>query len=66
MQPNISTPAVITWSLRIEQQVAPNTSLTLGYVGFHAYHQILSEDMNEPAPAYASTGQVYYPSTSRT
>ncbi len=63
VQPNLSTPAVITWSLRIEQQVAPNTSLTLGYVGFHSYHQILSEDMNEPAPVYASAGQVYYPST---
>src|SRR6185437_15335626 len=55
--------AVIDWSLRLEQQVAPQTSLTLGYVGWHAYHQILSEDMNEPIPAYAPTGQVYYPST---
>ncbi len=63
VQPNLSTPAVVTWSLRIEQQVAPQTSLTLGYVGWHAYHQILSEDMNEPVPAYAATGQVYYPST---
>ena len=63
VQPDISTPAVITWSLRIEQEIAPHTSLTVGYVGFHAYHQILSEDMNEPTPVYASTGQVYYPST---
>jgi hypothetical protein len=63
VQPNLSTPAVITWSLRVEQQVAPNTSLTVGYVGWHAYHQILSEDMNEPTPVYAATGQVYYPST---
>jgi Carboxypeptidase regulatory-like domain len=63
VQPNLSTPTVITWSLRIEQQIAPSTSLTVGYVGWHAYHQILSEDMNEPVPAYASTGQVYYPST---
>lgn len=63
VQPNLSTPAVITWSFRVEQQVAPNTSLTVGYVGWHAYHQILSEDMNEPTPVYAATGQVYYPST---
>ncbi len=63
VQPDLSTPAVITWSLRVEQQVAPNTSLTVGYVGFHSYHQILSEDMNEPSPVYAATGQVYYPST---
>ena len=63
VQTNLSTPTVITWSLRIEQQIAPQTSLTVGYVGWHAYHQILSEDMNEPVPVYASTGQVYYPST---
>ncbi len=48
-QQNISTPAALSWTLRIEQQLAANTSLTLGYVGSHAYHQILSEDQNEPA-----------------
>jgi hypothetical protein len=63
IQPDIATPAVITWSLRIEQELASSTSLTVGYVGSHSYHQILSEDMNEPIPAYASTGQVYYPNT---
>ncbi len=63
VQPDLATPAVITWSLRFQQQIAPQTSLTLGYVGWHGYHQIQSEDMNEPVPAYTSTGQVYYPST---
>jgi len=63
VQPDLATPAVLTWSLRIEQQVAPHTSLTVGYVGSHSYHQILSEDMNEPLPSYTSTGQVYYPYT---
>ena len=52
VQPDIDTPAVLTWSLRIEQQIAPRTSLTVGYVGSHSYHQILSEDMNEPVPTY--------------
>jgi len=63
VQPDIHTPAVLTWSLRIEQEIAPHTTLTAGYVGSHSYHQILSEDMNEPTPAYASNGDVYYPST---
>ncbi len=63
VQPDIATPVVITWSLRIEQEIAPQTSLTVGYVGWHGYHQIQSEDMNEPVPAYTSTGQAYYPST---
>ena len=54
VQPDIATPAVIAWSLRVEQQIAPQTSLTVGYVGSHGYHQILSEDMNEPVPALYS------------
>ncbi len=62
VQPNISTPAVITWSLRVEHQLAPGTPITIGYIGSHSYHQILSEDMNEPIPSYTSTGQPYYPS----
>jgi len=61
VQPDIATPAVLTWSLRVEQQIAPQTTLTAGYVGSHSYHQILSEDMNEPAPDYNANGSVYYP-----
>ena len=57
VQPDITTPAVLTWSLRIEQQIAPHTSLTVGYVGSHSYHQILSEDMNEPVPTYRADGR---------
>jgi hypothetical protein len=61
VQPDIATPAVLTWSLRVEQQIAPETSLTLGYVGSHSYHQILSEDMNEPVPTYLADGTPFYP-----
>ena len=60
VQPDIDTPAVLSWSLRIEQQIAPRTSLTIGYVGSHSYHQILSEDMNEPVPTYEPDGTVFY------
>ena len=62
VQPDIKTPTVLEWSLRVEQQVAPHTSLTLGYVGSHSYHQILSEDMNEPVPSIAADGSVFYTS----
>ena len=61
IQPDISTPAVISWSLRVEQELSPRTALTVGYVGFHAYHQILSEDMNLPIPSISTGGQIYYP-----
>ena len=74
VQPDISTPSVLAWSLRVEQQVAPNTSLTIGYVGSHSYHQILSEDLNEPAsvvcpaascPASLAAGTIYYPTITK-
>ena len=64
VQPDIATPAVLTWSLRVEQQIAPHTSLTVGYVGSHSYHQILSEDMNEPVPTYLANAMPYYPAGS--
>ncbi len=74
--PNLSTPAVLAWTLQVEQQVARSTSLTVSYVGSHGYHQILSEDENEPAsivctpgesacPAGVPAGAVYYPTTNR-
>jgi hypothetical protein len=74
VQPDISTPSVLSWTLRVEQQIAPNTSLTLGYVGSHGYHQILSADLNEPAsvvcpaascPASLPAGTIYYPNTTK-
>lgn len=65
VQPDLSTPSVLAWTLRVEQQVAANTSLTVGYVGSHGYHQILSEDLNEPASAVLPNGTIYYPTTTK-
>ena len=74
VQPDIATPTVLSWTFKIEQQVAPATSLTIGYVGSHGYHQILSEDQNTPAtvtcpapgcPATLAPGTVFYPSTTK-
>jgi hypothetical protein len=74
VQTDIATPTVLAWTLRVEQQLNSSTSLTVGYVGSHGYHQILSGDLNEPAyilcdatncPAGASPGAVYDPSTKK-
>ena len=71
VQTNIVTPSTLAWTLKLEQQVAPQTSLTLAYIGSHSYHQILSEDANEPAfiicpnvacPSSLAAGTIYYPS----
>jgi Carboxypeptidase regulatory-like domain len=65
VQPDISTPSVVNWSLRVEQEIAPRTTLTVGYIGSHSYHQILSEDMNEPVPQFLADGTAFYPSGSK-
>ena len=50
VQPNMKTPTLMSWSLRIEQEITPNTSLTIGYVGSHGYHQLVGADANTPIP----------------
>ncbi|MFZ0820009.1 MAG: carboxypeptidase-like regulatory domain-containing protein [Candidatus Acidiferrales bacterium] len=50
VQPNMKTPTLISYSLRVQQEITPNTSLTVGYVGSHGYHEIIGIDGN-PAPA---------------
>jgi hypothetical protein len=63
VQPNLKPPTLISYSLRLERQLSPNTSLTVGYVGSHGYHEIVGLDANEPAPVIcpASPCPVTYP-----
>jgi hypothetical protein len=55
VQPNLSTPTVISYSLRIEQELSPDTSLSVGYVGNHGYHEIIGADANAPVPDICGT-----------
>ena len=50
VQPDMKTPTLISWSLKVEQEVSSNTAFTLGYVGSHGYHEMLGIDANEPFP----------------
>ena len=50
VQPNLQTPAIESYTLRIEQYLSPNTTLSVGYIGSHGYHEILSVDANVPDP----------------
>jgi hypothetical protein len=70
VQPDAYTPTVLSYTFKIEQQLSPNTSLGIGYVGSHGYHEMLSADVNEPfptvcpsapCPASLAAGSVYYP-----
>jgi hypothetical protein len=72
VQRDIQTPTVLSWTFRVEQEIAPRTALSLGYIGSHGYHQILSEDQNTPpyvvcpaasCPASLPAGTIYYTTT---
>jgi len=65
VQPNMKTPTLISYSLRVQQQLSPNSSLTVGYVGNHGYHEIIGIDANEPFPAIcpAAPCPATYPAT---
>ncbi len=65
VQPDVKMPALISYSLRLEQEVTPNTSFTLAYVGSHGYHQLIGIDGNTPSPTIcpASPCPAVYPAT---
>jgi hypothetical protein len=65
VQPDMKIPTLISWSLRLQQEITPDMSLTLGYVGSHGYHELIGIDANEPLPAIcpATPCPATYPST---
>ncbi len=50
VQQDLYTPTVISWTIKVQQQLTPNTSLSIGYIGSHGYHETLSADLNQPFP----------------
>ena len=70
VQPDLATPASVSYTFNIQQELAPSTILTVGYVGSHAYHELLSIDANTPVPTICpaspcpsnyAAGTYYYP-----
>jgi hypothetical protein len=70
----MKTPTVISYSLKIEREITPNTSLSVGYVGSHGYHEIISLDANvppqvvcptAPCPATLPAGTIFTTTTVR-
>ncbi|HYK60337.1 MAG TPA: carboxypeptidase-like regulatory domain-containing protein [Bryobacteraceae bacterium] len=71
IQPDAKIPTVLSYNFNIEQQLARNLSVTVGYTGSHGYHQIISIDANlpfpticptSPCPASLAAGTIYFPS----
>ena len=60
VQPDMYTPTIESYTFKVEQRLWADTALSIGYVGSHGYHEILSVDANEPFPTYIG-GTAYYP-----
>jgi hypothetical protein len=74
VDPNMKTPTVISYSLKIEREITPDTSLSVVYVGSHGSHELLSLDANiptqvvcptAPCPATLPAGTIFTTSTTR-
>jgi Carboxypeptidase regulatory-like domain len=65
VQPDMKTPTLISWSARIDRELSRNTSLTIGYVGSHGYHELIGLDANVPVPTIcpASPCPAVYPAS---
>jgi hypothetical protein len=70
VQADLQTPTIISYTLKLQLQIARDTVLSVGYVGSHGYHEIVSLDANEPfpticpaapCPASLPQGTIYYP-----
>jgi hypothetical protein len=64
VQPDMRTPTLISWSMRVERELSLRTSLKVGYIGSHGYHELIGIDGNEPFPVIcpASPCPATYPS----
>ncbi|HYL63261.1 MAG TPA: carboxypeptidase-like regulatory domain-containing protein [Candidatus Methylomirabilis sp.] len=65
VQPDMRTPTLVSWSLRVQRELSPNTALSVGYVGSHGYHEMIGIDANEPVPVIcpAAACPANYPAT---
>ena len=58
VQPNLLTPGVASYTLKIEQQITQDTTASVAYIGSHGYHELLSVDANLPTAKYPYPTQV--------
>jgi hypothetical protein len=65
VDPNMKTPTLISYTLRAQREISPNTSVSVGYIGSHGYHEMIGIDGNEPFPVIcpAAPCPAIYPAT---
>lgn len=50
VQQDMYTPTVLSYTLKVQEILTPGTTLTLGYVGSHGYHETSSANLNQALP----------------
>ena len=55
LPPDLKTPTVQEWSLRVEQELTASTVLSVGYVGSHGYRFLGAADVNPAQSVICST-----------
>ena len=61
VQPDMQTPTVEEWTLRVEQGIAANMLFSVAYVGEHGYHLPDTVDVNTVTPTPAANGSIGHP-----
>jgi len=65
VQPDMKTPTLISYSVRVEREILSKTTISIGYVGSRGYNEIVGVDENAPAPVVcpASPCPATFPTT---
>ncbi|HEV3024344.1 MAG TPA: hypothetical protein VGX76_17835, partial [Pirellulales bacterium] len=65
VQPDMYTPTLVSYSVRVERALSARTSLSVAYVGNRGYHEIIGVDANAPTPVLcpASPCPATFPTT---
>jgi hypothetical protein len=60
--PNLQAPYILQEAFTVERQLPKNSTVSVSYVNSHGLHELLSRDINAPAPgSYTGPGTGLYP-----
>ncbi len=60
LQYEMKDPAKIGYTLNIQQEIAPETAITVAYAGSHSYHQLNGNNGNNALPSEIRDGRKYF------